>query len=108
MMVKCNPQNGKFMACSILYRGDVIPKDVRLSLSKLSVKKTIQFVDWCPIKFKVDITYKDHFIIPDGEIAKVVRSACMISNTTAIYDIFPKLTQEFDQMLSRSAFVHWY
>ncbi|CAK60855.1 unnamed protein product (macronuclear) [Paramecium tetraurelia] len=108
MMVKCNPQKGKFMACSILYRGDVIPRDVRLSLSKLSVQKTIQFVDWCPTKFKVGITYKDHFIIPNGEIAKVVRSACMISNTTAIYDIFPKFTHAFDQMFSRRAFVHWY
>lgn len=25
-MVKCDPRNGKFMACCLLYRGDVVPK----------------------------------------------------------------------------------
>src|SRR3984885_8126953 len=27
-MVKCDPRNGKYMACCLLYRGDVVPKDV--------------------------------------------------------------------------------
>ncbi|CAD8081479.1 unnamed protein product [Paramecium primaurelia] len=108
MMVKCNTLQGKFMACSILYRGDVIPRDVHSSITDLKGKSTIQFVDWCPINFKVGITYKDHCIIQDGEIAKVVRSACMISNTTAIYDIFPKFANSFDQMFAKRAFVHWY
>ncbi|CAD8189355.1 unnamed protein product [Paramecium pentaurelia] len=108
MMVKCNTQLGRFMACSILYRGDVIPRDVRSSIADLKCKQTIQFVDWCPINFKVGITYKDHCITTDGEIAKVVRSACMISNTTAIYDIFPKFAKSFDQMFAKRAFVHWY
>ena len=25
-MVKCDPRNGKYMACCLLYRGDVVPK----------------------------------------------------------------------------------
>lgn len=27
-MVKCDPRQGKYMACALLYRGDVVPKDV--------------------------------------------------------------------------------
>ncbi|KFQ74933.1 Tubulin alpha-4A chain, partial [Phaethon lepturus] len=27
-MVKCDPRHGKYMACCLLYRGDVVPKDV--------------------------------------------------------------------------------
>merc|ERR1712211_77622 len=27
-MVKCDPRHGKYMACCMLYRGDVVPKDV--------------------------------------------------------------------------------
>jgi len=25
-MVKCDPRHGKYMACCMLYRGDVLPK----------------------------------------------------------------------------------
>merc|ERR1719380_200126 len=28
MMVKCDPRHGKYMACCMMYRGDVVPKDV--------------------------------------------------------------------------------
>ncbi|XP_034040651.1 tubulin alpha chain [Thalassophryne amazonica] len=26
-MMKCDPRHGKYMACCLLYRGDVVPKD---------------------------------------------------------------------------------
>ena len=29
MMTKCDPRHGKYMACALLYRGDVVPKDVK-------------------------------------------------------------------------------
>lgn len=32
-MVKCDPRNGKYMACCLLYRGDVVPKVVCCSLT---------------------------------------------------------------------------
>ncbi|XVF67408.1 hypothetical protein PTKIN_Ptkin10aG0118600 [Pterospermum kingtungense] len=28
MMAKCDPRHGKYMACCLIYRGDVVPKDV--------------------------------------------------------------------------------
>ncbi|MDP7304787.1 MAG: hypothetical protein QGG09_16900, partial [Pirellulaceae bacterium] len=28
MMVKCELRHGKYMACCLMYRGDVVPKDV--------------------------------------------------------------------------------
>lgn len=56
-MVKCAPQDGKYMACAMLYRGDVVPKDCQSALGVVKTKKTIQFVDWCKTAFKVsDIT----------------------------------------------------
>merc|ERR1712203_1178090 len=32
-MVKCDPRHGKYMACCLLYRGDVVPKDVNAAIS---------------------------------------------------------------------------
>lgn len=52
-MVKCDPRRGKYMACCLLYRGDVVPKDVNASIATIKTKRTIQFVDWCPTGFKV-------------------------------------------------------
>ena len=44
---------GKYMAICLLYRGDVVPRDVNASIAKLKKQSTIQFVDWCPTGFKV-------------------------------------------------------
>ena len=52
-MVKCDPRHGKYMACCMLYRGDVVPKDVNAAIASIKTKRTIQFVDWCPTGFKV-------------------------------------------------------
>lgn len=46
MMAKCDPRHGKYMACCLMYRGDVVPKDVNASVSTIKTKRTIQFVDW--------------------------------------------------------------
>ena len=47
-MVKCDPRHGKYMAAVMLYRGDVVPKDVNAAIATIKTKRTIQFVDWCP------------------------------------------------------------
>ncbi|OON15001.1 hypothetical protein X801_09200 [Opisthorchis viverrini] len=48
------PKFGQFHACCLLYRGDVVPKDVNAAITKIKTQKTVQSVDWCPTGFKVD------------------------------------------------------
>lgn len=100
-MVKCDPRQGlfsfflihtfhrllfigKYMACCMLYRGDVVPKDVNSAISMIKTKRTIRFVDWCPTGFKVGINYQPPTVVPGSDLAKVPRAVCMLSNTTAI------------------------
>merc|ERR1719334_975871 len=45
-MVKCDPRHGKYMACCMMYRGDVVPKDVNAAIGTVKTKRTIRFVDW--------------------------------------------------------------
>ncbi len=73
-MVKCDPRCGKYMACCLLYRGDVVAKDVN---ANIKTKKSIQFVDWCPTGFKVGINYQPPTGVPGGDQAKVQRVVCM-------------------------------
>ena len=107
-MVKCDPRHGKYMSCCMLYRGDVIPKDVNAAIASIKTKRTIQFVDWCPTGFKVGINYEAPTAIQDGDMAPVSRAVCMLSNTTAIAEAWARLDHKFDLMYAKRAFVHWY
>ena len=73
-MVKCDPRNGKYMATCLLYRGDVVPKEVHAAVAHLKTKRTIQFVDWCPTGFKIGICYQPPQMVPNGDLAKVNRA----------------------------------
>ena len=69
-------------------QGDVVPKDVNAAVATIKTKRTIQFVDWCPTGFKCGINYQPPTVVPGGDLAKVMRACCMISNSTATW---PKL-----------------
>ena len=47
-------------------------------------------------------------MVPGGDLAKVQRAVCMISNSTAIAEVFSRLDHKFDLMYAKRAFVHWY
>ena len=58
-MVKCDPTKGKYMAVCLLYRGDVVPKDVNAAISHIKQSKLVDFVDWCPTGYKVKFIYSE-------------------------------------------------
>lgn len=107
-MVKCDPREGKYMACCMLYRGDVTPKDAQVAVATIKTKKTIQFVDWCLTGFKLGICSETSSVVPNGDLARATRSLCMLSNTTAISVAWSRLDYKFDLLYSKRAFVHWY
>ncbi|XP_055531196.1 tubulin alpha-8 chain-like [Wyeomyia smithii] len=108
MMVKCDPRHGKYMACCMLYRGDVVPKDINSAIAAIKSKRHITFVDWCPTGFKIGINQQAPSVLPGGDLAKPKRAVCMLSNTTAISDAWARVNQQFDLMYLKRAFVHWY
>ncbi|WMV16964.1 hypothetical protein MTR67_010349 [Solanum verrucosum] len=108
MMAKCDPRRGKYMACCLMYRGDVVPKDVNAAVSIIKTKRSIQFVDWCPTGFKCGINYQTPTVVPGGDLAKVQRAVCMISNSTSVAEVFSRIDHKFDLMYAKRAFVHWY
>merc|ERR1719313_1873182 len=92
----------------MMYRGDVVPKDVNAAVATIKTKRTIQFVDWSPSGFKCGINYQPPTVVPGGDLAKVMRAVCMISNSTAIAEVFSRIYHKFDLMYAKRAFVHWY
>lgn len=107
-MVKCDIKSGKFMACCVLYRGDVTPKDVNEAISDVKTRKMLKFVDWSPCGFKIGINCKPPTVVESGDLARVTRSCSMLSSTTAIAEAWAAIDHKFDMMFAKRAFVHWY
>ena len=107
-MVKCDPRDGKYMATCLLYRGDVVTRDVQRAVEQVKNKKTVQLVDWCPTGFKIGICYEPPTATPNSQLATVDRAVCMLSNTTSIAEAWKRIDRKFDLMYAKRAFVHWY
>jgi len=108
MMAKCDARLGKYMACCMMYRGDVVAKDTSAAVAAMKTKSTIQFVDWCPTGFKCGINGQRPTEVPGGDLASADRAVCMIANSTAIAEVFSRINHKFDLMYQKRAFVHWY
>ncbi|KAJ0043940.1 hypothetical protein Pint_19249 [Pistacia integerrima] len=89
MMAKCDPRHGKYMACCLMYRGDVVPKDVNAAVATIKTKRTIQFVDWCPTGFQM----WNQLPASDGGSWR---------------GLGQEFDHKFDLMYAKRAFVHWY
>ena len=107
-MVKCNPAAGKYMDICLFYRGDVVPKDVNSAIGAIKSSKKVQFVDWSPTGFKVGIYYQPPTVVPGGDLSRVQRALCCLSNTTAIRETWSRANHKFYMMYSKRAFLHWY
>jgi tubulin alpha len=79
------------MACALLYRGDVVSKDVNADVAQLKTRCRIRFVDWCPTGFKIGISNEPPAHIPDGYLVRVVKSVCVLSYTPVISDAWTLL-----------------
>merc|ERR1712134_55091 len=108
MFTKFDPRLGKYIACCVIFRGDVVPKDVNAAVAVVKTKRTVQFVDWCPTGFKSGVNSEPPTVVPGGDLAKVRRSVTMITNNTGIVDLFQRTDEKFDLMYTKRAFVHWY
>jgi len=108
MFTKFDPRLGKYIAVCVIYRGDVVAKDVNAAVANVKTKRTVQFVDWCPTGFKSGVNSAAPTVVPGGDLAPVKRSVCMIANNTAIVELFIRNNEKFDLMYAKRAFVHWY
>jgi len=108
MMCKVDPRSGKYMACCLMYRGDVRHNDVNQAMQGVRARSDVQFVEWSPTGFKCGINSEPPKTVPGSGIATTNRAVCLLANTTAIANVFSRLDQKFDLMFQKRAFVHWY
>uniref|UniRef100_A0A182WK45 Tubulin beta chain n=1 Tax=Anopheles minimus TaxID=112268 RepID=A0A182WK45_9DIPT len=124
MMTACDPRHGRYLTCAAIFRGTivyyfevivpsrtdmiVIPhilgtmsmKEVDQQMLNIQSKYSSYFVEWIPNNVKVAVCD----IAPRG----LKMSATFIGNTTAIQEIFKRISEQFTAMFRRKAFLHWY
>ena len=111
-LVKFNqwdPVEDKYMAISLNYRGDVMPKDSNATAQWLKKEQKVTFVEWCPTGFKIGLNEEPPAVTPEDDMGAFARNVVMIGNNTALSRVFvDRINKKYDLMYSQRAFVHWY
>jgi len=102
MMAAADPRNGRYLTASALFRGQVSTKDVEDEMLKVQNKNSAYFVEWIPNNIKSSVCN----VAP--KIPQADLSATFIGNTTAMQDVFRRISDQFSVMFRRKAFLHWY
>merc|ERR1712154_443155 len=113
--VNVDPENGKFLTASILYRGkkddiSTFEVDKEIAGVKYQSKYYGQFANWIPNNFKyslINVPSKGY----DSNTNKTVNipmSATFVANHTAIKQCFQAFLNKFKKLYKKKAFLHWY
>jgi tubulin beta len=100
MMTACDPRHGRYLTVAAIFRGRVSMKEVEDHMYNAQNKNSAFFVEWIPNNTKTAVCD----IPPRG----VKMSATFIGNTTAIQELFKRISEQFMAMFKRKAFLHWY
>ena len=108
MLTKCNPADGKYTASCLVYRGNVIPKDVGPPFRALKSSGIMQFFDWSPTGFKCGINYQGPTIVKNSRLAQTTRALIMLSNSTSIATMLARIADQFDVSYTDKTLSHVY
>merc|ERR1711937_685231 len=100
MMCAADPRHGRYLTASALFRGLMSTKEVDEQMLNVQNKNYSYFVEWIPNNVKSSVCD----IPPRG----LKMSATFIGNSTAVPEMFKRVSEQFTVMFRRKAFLHWY
>ncbi|XP_048002793.1 tubulin beta-2 chain-like [Leguminivora glycinivorella] len=100
MMTAADPRHGKYLTVATMFRGRMSMREVDNQVMAIQNKNSSYFVEWIPNNLKVSVCD----VPPRG----LKMSATFIGNSTAIQEIFKRISEQFSAMFRRKAFLHWY
>ncbi|KAJ0169489.1 hypothetical protein K1T71_015076 [Dendrolimus kikuchii] len=100
MMTAADPRHGRYLTVATMFRGRMSMREVDDQVLAVQNKNSSYFVEWIPNNMKVSVCD----IPPRG----LKMSATFIGNSTAIQEIFKRISEQFTAMFRRRAFLHWY
>ncbi|XP_045456309.1 tubulin beta chain-like [Melitaea cinxia] len=100
MMAACDPRRGRYLTVAAIFRGRMSMKEVDEQMLSVQDKNSSYFVEWIPNNVKVAVCD----VPPRG----LKMAATFVGNSTAIQEIFKRISEQFTLMFRRKAFLHWY
>ena len=100
MMAACDPRHGRYLTVAAMFRGRMSMKEVDEQMLNVQNKNSSYFVEWIPNNVKTAVCD----IPPRG----LKMSATFVGNSTAIQELFKRISEQFTAMFRRKAFLHWY
>ncbi|CAH0404145.1 unnamed protein product [Chilo suppressalis] len=100
MMTAADPRRGRYLTVATMFRGHMSMREVDDQVLNVQNKNSSYFVEWIPHNLKVAVCD----VPPRG----LKMSATFIGNSTAIQEIFKRISEQFTAMFRRRAFLHWY
>ncbi|CAI8046867.1 Tubulin beta-1 chain [Geodia barretti] len=100
MMAACDPRHGRYLTVAAMFRGRMSMKEVDEQMLNIQNKNSSYFVEWIPNNVKTAVCD----IPPRG----LKMSATFVGNSTAIQELFKRVSEQFTAMFKRKAFLHWY
>jgi len=100
MMAAADPRHGRYLTASAVFRGKMATKDVEDQMLNVIQKNSSYFVEWIPHNIKTSVCNVAPKNLP--------MSATFLGNSTAIQEVFKRMSEQFTAMFRRKAFLHWY
>merc|ERR1712091_839726 len=100
LMCAADPRHGRYLTASALFRGRMSTKEVDEQMLNVQNKNSSYFVEWIPNNIKSSISS----IPPKG----LKMASIFIGNSTAIKELWKRVSEQFTGMFRRKAFLHWY
>ncbi|KAI0290238.1 beta-tubulin 1 tubb1 [Russula brevipes] len=100
MMAACDPRHGRYLTVAAVFRGKVSMKEVEEQMQNVQNKNSAYFVEWIPN----NVLTAQCDIPPRG----LKMAVTFLGNSTAIQELFRRVSDQFTAMFKRKAFLHWY
>ena len=93
MMAACDPRHGRYLTVAAIFRGRMSMREVDDQMMSVQNKNSSYFVEWIPNNVKTAVCD----IPPRG----LKMSATFIGNSTAIQELFKRISEQFTGRRSR-------
>lgn len=100
MMCACDPRRGRYLTAAAIFRGKVATRDVDECMRDIHQRLAPFFVEWIPN----NITTSVSSVAPEG----TPMATTFLGNSTAMQEVFSRVSEQFETMYRRRAYLHWF
>jgi len=100
--------NHRFIGCSLMFRGDVMPARINSAMKKLTERRNPLFVPWVQTGFKIGVNSPPLRFPHSWPLTDLPRAVCCIINNTAIVEKFKQFVFNYRVQADNGLYSVWF